>query len=85
MQPAVGVPLENRQDWHRSVEAALQHHSSTIAKSPAISTVDPHGKVSVMATYSEGEGGDGGRKEGGRERGDGGGGGGKARFYVGSF
>ena len=54
MQPAVGVPLESRQDWHRNLEAAIQHHSSTLAKQPAISVVDPHGKVYVAATYSEG-------------------------------
>ena len=53
MQPAVGVPLDSRHDWHRSLEAAVQHYSSTLAKSPAISVVDPHGKVSVAATYSE--------------------------------
>jgi len=53
MQPAVGVPLESRQDWHRNLEAAIQHHSSTLAKHPAISVVDPHGKVSVVATYSK--------------------------------
>ena len=53
MQPAVGVPLESRQDWHRNLEAAIQHHSSTLAKHPAISVVDPHGKVSVAATYSK--------------------------------
>ena len=54
MQPAVGVPLESRQDWHRNLEAAIQHHSSTLTKSPAISTVDLHGKVSVAVTYGEG-------------------------------
>ncbi len=54
MQPAVGVPLESRQDWHRNLEAAIQHHSSTLTKSPAISTVDMHGKVSVAVTYGEG-------------------------------
>ena len=53
MQPAVGVPVESRHHWHRSLEAAVQHYSSTLAKSPAISVVDPHGKVSVAATYSE--------------------------------
>jgi acyl-CoA synthetase (AMP-forming)/AMP-acid ligase II len=53
MQPAVGVPLDSRHDWHRSLEAAVQHYSSTLAKSPAISVVDPHGKVSVAATYSK--------------------------------
>lgn len=68
MQPAVGVPLESRHDWHRSVEAAIQHYSSTLAKSPAISVVDPHGKVSVAATYSECVGGGGREGEGERER-----------------
>ena len=53
MQPAVGVPLESRQDWHRNLEAAIQHHSATLTKAPAISTVDPHGKVSVAVTYGE--------------------------------
>ena len=53
VQPAVGVPLESRHDWHRNMESAIQHYSSTIGKSPAISIVDPHGKVSVVATYSE--------------------------------
>ena len=53
MQPAVGVPLESRQEWHRNLEAAIQHHSTTLAKFPAISIVDPHGKVSVVSTYSE--------------------------------
>ncbi len=53
MQPAVGVPLESRQDWHRNLEAAIQHHSSTLSKCPAISVVDPHGKVSVAVTYGE--------------------------------
>ena len=69
MQPAVGVPLESRPDWHRSLEAAIQHHSSTLAKSPAISMVDPHGKVSVVATYSEnwGKGGDVGEAAGRQE------------------
>ena len=53
MSPAVGVPLESRQDWHRNLEAAIQHHSSTLAKHPAISVLDSHGKLSVSATYSE--------------------------------
>ena len=53
MQPAVGVPLESRQDWHRNLEAAIQHHSTTLAKQPAISVVEQNGKVSVTATYSE--------------------------------
>ncbi len=53
MQPAVGVPLESRQDWHRNLEAAIQHHSSTLAKHPAISIVEPNGKVTVAATYSK--------------------------------
>ena len=53
MQPAVGVPLESRQEWHRNLEAAIQHHSTTLAKLPAISIVDMHGKVSVANTYSE--------------------------------
>ncbi len=52
MQPAVGVPLESRQDWHRNLEAAIQHHSTTMAKLPAISVVEPNGKVQVQATYS---------------------------------
>ena len=53
MQPAVGVPLESRQDWHRNLEAAIQHHSTTLAKHPAISVVEPNGKVQVQANYSE--------------------------------
>ena len=53
VQPAVGVPLESRHDWHRNMESAIQHYSSTMGKSPVISMVDPHGKVSVAATYSE--------------------------------
>ncbi len=53
MQPAVGVPLESRQDWHRNLEAAIQHHSTTLAKHPAISVVEPNGKVQVQASYSE--------------------------------
>lgn len=44
---------QSRQDWHRNLEAAIQHHSSTLGKHPAISTVDGHGKVSVACTYSE--------------------------------
>ena len=71
MQPAVGVPLESRQDWHRNLEAAIQHHSTTMAKLPAVSVVEPNGKVQVQATYSESrpvEGGGSGRKEGGYER-----------------
>ena len=51
MQPAVGVPLESRQEWHRNLEAAILHHSTVLAKQPAISVVDPHGKVSVALTY----------------------------------
>ena len=53
MQPAVGVPLESRQDWHRNLEAAIQHHSTTLAKQPAISVVEQNGKVQVQANYSE--------------------------------
>lgn len=53
MQPAVGVPLESRQDWHRNLEAAIQHHSTTMSKQPAISVVEPNGKVQVQANYSE--------------------------------
>ena len=53
MQPAVGVPLESRQDWHRNLEAAIQHHSTTLAKQPAISVVESNGKVQVQANYSE--------------------------------
>ena len=53
MQPAVGVPLESRQDWHRNLEAAIQHHSTTLAKQPAISVVEPNGKVQVQVNYSE--------------------------------
>ena len=53
MQPAVGVPLESRQEWHRNLEAAILHHSATLAKFPAVSVVDMHGKVSVVNTYSE--------------------------------
>lgn len=53
MQPAVGVPLESRQDWHRNLEAAIQHHSTTLAKHPAISVVEANGKVQVQANYSE--------------------------------
>ncbi len=44
---------QSRQDWHRNLEAAIQHHSTTLGKYPAISTVDSHGKVSVACTYSE--------------------------------
>ena len=44
--------IQSRQDWHRNLEAAIQHHSSTLGKYPAISTVDSHGKVSVACTYS---------------------------------
>ena len=64
MQPAVGVPLESRQGWHRNLEAAIQHHSTTLAKQPAISVVEANGKVQVQANYSK----DGGRGEGERER-----------------
>ena len=53
MQPAVGVPLESRQEWHRNLEAAILHHSTALAKQPAISVVDPHGKVSVALTYGK--------------------------------
>ncbi|XP_019861409.1 PREDICTED: disco-interacting protein 2 homolog C-like [Amphimedon queenslandica] len=53
MQPVSGVPLESRQDWHRNLEAAIQHHSSTLGKHPAISVVDSHGKASVACTYSK--------------------------------
>lgn len=53
MQPAVGVPLESRQDWHRNLEAAIQHHSTTLAKQPAISVVEPNGKVQVQVNYSK--------------------------------
>ncbi len=53
MQPAVGVPLESRQDWHRNLEAAIQHHSTTLSKHPAFSVVEPNGKVQVHANYSE--------------------------------
>lgn len=55
MQPAVGVPLENRQEWQCNLEAALKHYSTTLAKSPAISMVDPHAKVTVAATYGKEE------------------------------
>ena len=56
MQPAVGVPLESRPEWQHNLEGALKHYSTSLAKSPAISIVEPHGKVSVMATYGkEGE------------------------------
>lgn len=53
MQPAVGVPLESRQEWHRNLEAAILHHSTALAKQPAISVVDSHGKVSVALTYGK--------------------------------
>ena len=65
MQPAVGVPLESRQDWHRNLEAAIQHHSTTLAKHPAISVVEPNGKVQVQANYSECAGRRGERRGGG--------------------
>ena len=55
MQPAVGVPLESRQDWHRNLEAAILHHSTTLAKQPAISVVEHNGKVQVQANYSKSE------------------------------
>jgi acyl-CoA synthetase (AMP-forming)/AMP-acid ligase II len=35
------------------LEAAIQHHSSTLGKQPAISVVDSHGKASVALTYSK--------------------------------
>ena len=53
MQPAVGVPLESRQEWYCSLEEAISHHSTALFKHPAISVVDPHGKVSVALTYGE--------------------------------
>ncbi|KAL5489571.1 hypothetical protein EMCRGX_G018680 [Ephydatia muelleri] len=54
MQPVVGTPPESRQDWHRNLEAALQHYSGQQGgKQPAISMVDAHGKVSVAATYKK--------------------------------
>ena len=53
MQPAVGVPLESRQESYRNLEEAISHHSTALAKQPAVSVVDPHGKVSVALTYSK--------------------------------
>lgn len=52
-QPAVGVPLESRQEWYGSLDEAISHHNTALAKQPAVSVVDPHGKVSVALTYSK--------------------------------
>ena len=40
-------------EGEREREREERGQQYTLAKSPAISVVDPHGKVSVAATYSE--------------------------------
>ena len=47
------VCVQSRQDWHRNIEAAIQHHSTTLGKYPAISIVEPNGKCSIAVTYGE--------------------------------
>ena len=53
IQPAVGVPLQNLPEWHRNMEAAIQHYSISKAKQPAISVIDANGKFASQLTYGK--------------------------------
>ena len=58
--PSMDTPLflplpspQTRPEWHRNIEAAIQHYSVSKGRQPAISVVDSHGKFSVQLTYGK--------------------------------
>ena len=55
--PLPSPPLQNRPEWHRNIEAAIQHYSVSKGRQPAISVVDSHGKFTVQLTYGKQGGG----------------------------
>ena len=58
--PPSPPPFQNRPEWHRNIEAAIQHYSVSKGRQPAISVVDTHGKFTVQLTYGKlGRGGRG--------------------------
>ena len=44
-------PFQNLPEWHRNMEAAIQHYSISKAKQPAISVIDANGKFASQLTY----------------------------------